>query len=302
MSELTFESGNSRYVLSLESGCNVFSWQCEGDELLYCPEGFPEVAKGFFDGGNPLLFPSVGRTWDRSGAEPVADRFRLFGHEEPFSMPCHGYIGPGSWNVLDRSVAGEDIEARFEFEIAESERLRFSPFDVGLRMTYRFGPRRLAMCAELTNCGNVTAPVAFGLHPYFCISSKPEITIELPCTHRMDLDEELLIPTGISPLESNVLTFAAGEGCDCGFVGAGGGEAVLRDSGAGRTVRIAGDANIDSFVVYSDTVDDFVCVEPWTRGCGQYEDLANDGWAGRGKLIVLAPGETRPVNISFAID
>ena len=302
MSELIFESGDSRYALSLDSGCNVFSWQCEGEELLYCPDGFPDVANGVFDGGNPLLFPSVGRTWDRSGPEPVADRFRLFGYDEPFSMPCHGYIGPGSWNTLDQSVAGQDVEARFEFEIAESARRRFSPFDVGLRMTYRFGPRRLAMCAELTNHGNAPAPAAFGLHPYFCISSKPEIAIELPCTDRMDLDEELLIPNGISPLDSNVLTFAAGEGCDCGFVGSGGGEAVLRDSGAGRTVRIAGDANIDNYVVYSDTGDDFVCVEPWTRGCGQYEDLANDGWGEREKLIILAPGETRPVRISFAID
>ena len=125
MSELIFESGDSRYALSLDSGCNVFSWQCEGEELPYCPDGFPDVANGVFGGGNPLLFPAVGRTWDRRGPEPVADRFRLFGYDEPFSMPCHGYIGPGNWNTLDRSVTGEGVEARFEFEMPGKRRAVF---------------------------------------------------------------------------------------------------------------------------------------------------------------------------------
>ena len=74
-----FTVGGAEFAIARELGCNLFSWVVDGREVFHRPAGFPE--RGLpYEGGNPLLFPAVGRTWDRSVEPPAADAYRLAGH------------------------------------------------------------------------------------------------------------------------------------------------------------------------------------------------------------------------------
>ena len=53
---------------------------------MYCPEDLPGSAQKITGGGNPLLFPSVGRTWDHSSGVPVVGTYRIYGLDKTYFM------------------------------------------------------------------------------------------------------------------------------------------------------------------------------------------------------------------------
>lgn len=301
MEDRVYDVGDSLFTIAPDFGCNLHKWQLAGEDILYCPAGFPASGAAPFAGGNPVLYPAVGRTWDRSEATAVADQYKLHEHDTPLMMPCHGIVALGSWTLLDENVTAAETTVGFQFEIAEEARAGRYPFDIRFSLTYILRPNAVTMRAHFQNVGGTAAPVAYGLHPYFSISRKTDIAIDLPCDTRVVLDAELLIPIGAEPLPDNVLNFGDSEGCDAGYSGAPGGTAQLRDTGAGRSVTIRTDNRIDTWVVYADTNNDFVCIEPWTPGLGGYADLGTEGWQRRQKVPVLAPSEEVDVEITYEV-
>ena len=58
------------------------------------------------------------------------------------------------------------------------------PFDVGLIQRFVFTPSSVELTAMMTNNGDVPAPVAFGYHPYFRVSSPERTGVECGCPSR----------------------------------------------------------------------------------------------------------------------
>lgn len=301
MDEHVFEVGDSRYTLAPTFGCNLHRWQWRGAEVLHRPAGFPGPGHDLFDGGNPLLFPAVGRTWDRSTQPATADRYTIAGHDRACTMPCHGIPDAGNWAMARRAEAEDRIHVAYDFALTSSARREHYPFDVAVRLDFTLRSEGPALKATATNNGGHAAPFAFGLHPYFAISAKTAIRVELPCHRRMRLHPELLVPEGDEPLADNVLTYGPGAASDMGYIGTGGGRAIVEDAGLGRRLSIDVSDNVDTWVVYADNGDDFICVEPWTRGGGAYADLATDGWQARARLPVIAPGQLMPVEVALRL-
>ena len=291
--ELSFAGGASRATIAVDYGCNLYSWRVGERELLYAPPGFGTDPADLYHGGVPILFPAVGRTWDRSQCPAVPDRYSLGSRQQKrFSMPPHGFAGVGSWTEQAVVSAAAEVRAAFAFRYDEAVRERHYPFDVQLVQEFALGADRLEWVATLTNTGSGPAPFAFGYHPYFGMGLGGT-TIALPCSEELHLDPDLLVPTGTTSPVTGILNLGVGDGCDCVYGGMAGTTATLEDAADGSVFELAMDAATRNVVVYSGAGDPFVCVEPWTRGLGAYEALGRDDWPEDADLEVLRPGERR---------
>ena len=291
--ELSLAGGVAQATIAVDYGCNLFSWRVGGRELLYAPQGFGTDPADLYSGGVPILFPAVGRTWDRSQSPAVPERYRLGSAEQrELTMPPHGFVGVGSWSEQDAGVPGAEARAAFAFCCDRGVRERHYPFDVRLVQEFILTPSTLELAATLTNTGPGPAPFAFGYHPYF--RTGPEgATIVLPCSAQVRLDPDLLVPAGGMRPVSGTLAIAVEDGCDCVYGGMTGATATLEDTADGLVLELGLDAATRNVVVYSGAGEPFVCVEPWTRGLGAYETLGRDDWAECAELDVLRPGERR---------
>jgi galactose mutarotase-like enzyme len=297
--------GQTSCSIAVNFGCNLYSWHVNGREVLYAPPGFPGSEHRPFDGGNPILFPSVGRTWWRKSPEPLADTYFLAGRKEPLSMPLHGLLASAGWRKVAEQIDGARIHLKYAAEFPESIRNTHYPFQVELRQAFTLDESSLHLEATCTNRGSEPAPFAFGYHPYFRVDPKSRITVELPCASALELDPELLVPTGVeSPAEmpmkidpdrvlDNVFAKPSGPGKHS--------RAILIDLLSRTQIRIDCDGSIGYFVIYHPAGAEYLCLEPWTRGLGQYEALAEEGWQKSTALLILQPGQERRISVRYTV-
>jgi len=285
-------------------GCNLVSWKVGGDELMYCPENLPAEARKITGGGNPILFPAVGRTWDLSGGEPVAGRYRLSGSEKTYSMPSHGIVFRSEFRKVSEDRSPDALTALYELHIPTKVREESYPFDVALTQRFTFRHGSVELEAVMSNRGSSPAPMAFGYHPYFRVSN-PEregVEIHLPITKEMLLDKETILPTGETILAEPIIKLKPEVYYDNVFAGLTGRRMSLVDRKARRAVHVDYDESIEVLVLYSPDGSDFVCIEPWTRGLGAFGRLSEPGWESGDLIPVLQPGESRSFKASFCVE
>ena len=299
---------DSSFSIAVDRGCNLFSWIVEGRDVFFHPESFLKADATPFDGGNPILFPAVGRTWDRSGSKPAQDVYRVHGRPGQYTMPIHGIVPYCTWEKVSEEKTGEQICLQYRMLVPADVRKRHYPFDVDFMQAFAVGRNgaggnSLVLRATFQNNGKDIAPVACGYHPYFAVAeaSRSGVEILVPCRERLVLDPELLVPTGESEPFSGVISVEADEYYDAGFVGVTGRRASVRDRTGKREIRIDVDESVTTFVVYSRPGAPFVCLEPWTAGLGGYEQLRTADWQAGGALPTIKPGEEKTVEITYTV-
>ncbi|MDD3927538.1 MAG: hypothetical protein PHT33_12860 [bacterium] len=299
-----FLSDGSSFAIAPDFGCNLFSWCSDGREIFYCPEGVPGDRERFYKGGNPVLFPAVGRTWNRDGDKPSPELYSVYGLEGEYRMPIHGILPFASWRKTSERVEESLVRVEYECHIPDNARAAHYPFDIGFKLVYSVTACTLSMTAVFENMGVSAAPLAFGYHPYFALSgnSRRGMKLHLPCSRRLQVDPECLVPTGDAVPVEFPLTLEDGVSYDHVFSDVNGRRASLTDTGAGRIVHIDFDDSIEALVVCSAAGSSFVCVEPWTRGLGAYETLSRPGWESAGAVNVLWPGEVRTISVRYSVE
>ena len=85
-------SGGTSCSVARSWGCNLFSWVVDGRELMSWPLDLPDSAQKITGGGNPILFPAVGRTWDLSWGRARAGPLSCRGLDGTYTMPSHGIV------------------------------------------------------------------------------------------------------------------------------------------------------------------------------------------------------------------
>ena len=283
-------------------GCNLFSWIVDGQQLLYFPEIFSQDKDPFFIGGNPILFPSVGRTWDRTGDKPIANRYRIHGYSRTFEMPTHGLGLLGRWSKHKEDLCDQCVRVQYQLSIPEEVRARQYPFDVVLSIGYRISSNTIAMDVIIHNYDDDPAPFAFGFHPYFRIARKQDISVHLPCTRRAILDQELLIPIGEQPLTDPIFPLEENRRYNDVFTDVRGRYAAITDTKRGSEIKIHVDETIEAFVLSTKPGTSYICVEPWTKGLGMYETLAKTDWVNAGHLNIVMPGQERGISVAYSFD
>jgi aldose 1-epimerase len=271
--------------------------------MMYCPKDLPRTAKKITGGGNPLLFPSVGRTWDHSSGEPVPGVYRIFGHDKPYFMPSHGVLFLSEFRKVDEKIASDSVTAVYQTRISEKVREENYPFDLGFTQQFILRTGSVELQSTIVNYDSIPAPCAVGYHPYFAISN-PEregVTARLPVARRLLTTHDTILLTGESEPTDGIFDLQPNIYYDQAYGEPTGTRMSLVDRRAGHTVHVDFDNNCELFFLYSPDGSDFVCIEPWTRGLGAFESLKDPGWES-GKLIpVLQPGETIEFKATFGV-
>lgn len=285
-------------------GCNLFSWRVGGTEIMYCPPELPQNATKITGGGNPILFPSVGRTWDRSSVPPVQGFYRIHGSETNYFMPSHGILFLCEFRKLEEAVAADSITALYELILPGKVREENYPFRVGMTQKFTLTPTSIELEATVTNNGERAAPAAFGYHPYFRVSGPQRNGVEtrLAVTRRLFTTEDTVLLTGESEETDGLMKLAPDVYYDHVFGSRNGYRMSLIDREAGHAIHVDYDENFELFLVYSPDGSEFVCIELWTRGLGAYERLREPGWENGEAIPVLQPGESRRLRASFTVN
>lgn len=285
-------------------GCNLFSWKVDGAELMYCPENLPSEAVKITGGGNPILFPAIGRTWDRSLGEPVQGRYRIHGSETTYLMPSHGILFLSKFIKVAEARHADGVSALYELVVPKKVRQENYPFDVSLTQRFTLTHASVELEAVAVNKGSTPAPVAFGYHPYFRISSKERegVEVHLPVTEEMILDKDTVLPTGETKAAEPIIKLKPDVYYDNVFCGLTGRRMSLVDGKAGCSIHVDFDESFEMLVVYSPDGSEFVCIEPWTPGLGAYERLRDPGWESGEFIPVLQPGESLTVRAAFSVE
>ena len=241
---LTDDATQARLEVVPERGGIITQWQVKGHDLLYMDaERFanPEVS---IRGGIPILFPICGNlpdnTYTHSG--------------KSYTLKQHGFARELSWTVAEQNTE----EGSIGLELESSDRTRaVYPFDFHIRFTYQLKENALEIHQTYTNLSSEAMPFSTGLHPYFPVSDKSQLTFDIPATEYLDQLTQTTHPfPGNFDFEQDEIDVAFRD--------------VSRQSAsaadASRKIRMA----IDYDLIYSTVVfwtvkgKDYYCLEPWT--------------------------------------
>jgi len=303
MDRLELPNGASCSI-AVEWGCNITSWMVDGNELIYCPPELPAQATKITGGGCPLLFPSVGRTYDRRVKPPVQGRYNIAGSDRTYFMPSHGIVYLSKFVKVEEEQCADRASALYRLEVPAKVREENYPFDVSYSQRFTLTPTKIELETIIANGGSEPAPVAFGHHPYLRVSNpdREGVEVRLPVTTELTVDPEVILPDGGRKPADGILKLKAGIYYDNVFTGVTGRAMTLSDSQAGRKITVEYDENFELLVVYAPDGSEFVCIEPWTRGLGAFGELYKPGWENGDLIPVLQPGESRTYSAAFWVE
>ncbi len=289
--------GQSTFLALPEQGARLMNWNLTlGDgsvrDVIYWPESKTLDNFHLIRGGNPILFPFAGRTFDHGEINfwRAADGIRR-------SMPMHGLARQGAFKLTHADARG--FSAQF---VPAAEAREAYPFDYEFAVTYRFEPFRLTCEFTLKNLGNVPLPWCPGHHFYFTVpwdegTSRADYLVRLAAAERLKQDSAGQLVAGPALRVDESLGNAAL--VDTLHTGLRGNEATLGLEGrAGDVIVRLGTADIpppgSTFVTW--TPDDqapYYCVEPWMGPPNAPEH--------RRGLQVVAPRGTAAFTVSVTV-
>jgi aldose 1-epimerase len=264
-----------------------------GEELLDRRAGLRAYRDRGAVMGVPLLHPWANRL-TRDELIVGGHRIRLPGPpavwRDEHGLPIHGLLGahPG-WSVHEADADGHvaRLIARLDFG-ADTRLMAAFPFPHELVLEATLSARSLRIATTVRATGAVTAPIAFGHHPYFKIPrvERADWRVRMPARRHLELDE-LAIPTGAGSWESAV-DFALGDASfDDGYDGIDDG-AVFSVAGGGREIRVTFDVGFAAAQVFSPPGASFICFEPMTAPTNALCSGAGLRWVAPGDAFTAA--------------
>jgi galactose mutarotase-like enzyme len=163
LSVVEFKLGPSRFQLAPEAGFRLMRWTLDtassSREILHWPADDQGHEFGHIRGGNPILFPFCGRSFDRGliGNWRGPDRERR-------PMPLHGFACNSRFSITDQ---GENhITGTL---LPDAGARECYPFDYNFCVTYTFEELSIAVTLALENKGADPIPWSAGHHFYFTL-------------------------------------------------------------------------------------------------------------------------------------
>ncbi len=259
--------GQSTFLVLPEKGARLMNWSITlGDgsvrDVIYWPElnaldDLPRIR-----GGNPILFPFAGRTFDHGEQNfwRAADGVRR-------PMPQHGLARQGEFKLLWIDARG--FAAQF---VPGAEARAAYPYEYEFTVTYLFEPFGLACEFELRNLGREPLPWCPGHHFYFTVpwtegTTRADYLIRIPATQRWKQNATGGIEPGPALRPDERLNNPAL--IDTLHTGLRRNEVVFGEKGRpGDVIVRLGTTNVPppdaAFVTWSpDEAAPFYCVEPW---------------------------------------
>lgn len=184
--------GRTTIRLIPEAGCNVYSIEFAGHELLKQPKSLKDVLG--VDNGIPLLYPTPNRIRN--------SRFTFSGKTYRFSPNdeqnfSHGLVHSVPWELLkvDDGDGKTVFHCRLKFEPG-SERFRLFPHRHALELSVTLTDGAVRFTYTVDNsAGDQPVPFGMAYHPWFLYQgSRAETFLTVPATHWMEAVN--VLPTG----------------------------------------------------------------------------------------------------------
>jgi len=272
---LSDDNQQSRLAIVPERGGVVTSWQIKGQEILYMDwERFANPEKSV-RGGIPILFPICGDLPD--------NQYTYNG--QTYRLNRHGFARDFPWQVTNQQT---DKEAALTLTLNSNDDTRtVYPFDFEVSFTYRLKGNRLIIDQTYRNDSQQAMPFSSGLHPYFWVSDKTQMQLDIPAsqyqdnltqqTHsfqeRFDFNQDE-IDAQFRPLSRQLTSIAFPE--------------------RGIKVELTFSSDYSTVVFWTLKGHDFVCLEPWTSPRNALNTRQN--------LLVIPPGKSQQLQIKLAIN
>ena len=262
-----WQVGPSTFLAMPEKGARLMNWHvalADGSvrDVIYWPELSSIDDFSRIRGGNPILFPFCGRTFDRGDIHYWNDE-----NGTRRAMPMHGIARQGAFEVTRLDERG--FSALFRPDEAAHAAY---PYDYEFTVSYRFEPLTMFVELRLQNLGGKPIPWCAGHHFYFTLPWREERTrgeyyLRIPATKTLRQDTRGRLYEGPRPLAEDY--FGNSELIDLFHTALKNGTVVFGERGGmdSITMKIGTDrvppkhAVVVTWTQAEDSP--FYCVEPW---------------------------------------
>ncbi|RAP76002.1 aldose 1-epimerase [Paenibacillus montanisoli] len=178
---LTDSANESVAELLPEVGNNLYRFTTGGREVIKTSvsmQTLKEENSAASKYGTPILFPP---NRIRQGQFEFRGRSYNFPINEPPDYHLHGELIVRPWEVVDYGASDERgawVTSRLRYA-DYPEILAYFPHELTFTITYRLAGGKLYMDSVIHNEGDVEAPFAYGLHPYFSLPYESDNNIRL---------------------------------------------------------------------------------------------------------------------------
>jgi galactose mutarotase-like enzyme len=294
---LRWQVGPSTFLALPEMGARLMNWNVTlGDgsvrDIIYWPEVKSLDEFHRIRGGNPILFPFCGRTFDRSEIHHwrAEDGIRR-------PMPMHGIARQGKFRITRLDEGG------FSALLVPDEAAKAAyPYDYEFTVSYRFEASGVYVELELSNRGQTPIPWSAGHHFYFTVPwstglSRRDYVLETPATRTLRHNESGRLVDGprLAPRE----TLDNPALIDTFHTGFRGHAFTLTERPTGQRLRfntgftntLAKDATLVTWT--QDDKSPFYCVEPWMGPPNSPENKTG--------LHLVGPGQTQKFLVEVSL-
>ena len=285
------------------SGCNVFSIQYKGQELLKTPADLKEVA-GFMY-GTPILYPSPNRI--RNAEFEYKGKKYSFpaNHENNF---IHGLVHSSQWKVTKEWAESQRAGLVCELEFAPgSQRYSLFPFRHSIQVAIEVSQDNVTWKYTVDNQkGKESVPFGFALHPWILYQGKRESTfLTVPATHWMESFNQLptgkLIPVTQTKYDATSPISLKEFVIDDVYFGMSAEKPASVDfRDANLKLSFGATEDFTHLVVYTPKDEPWFCIENQTSATDAH-NLFNKGIERASHLQVVKPGETKSGSVSLGI-
>lgn len=272
---LSDEAAQTQVTVVPERGGIITSWQIQGQELFYLDtERFKDPALSV-RGGIPLLFPICGNL--------QGDTYTLNG--QSYDLIQHGFARNLPWEATQQSTThGASVQVTLK---SNEETRKGYPFDFELNYTYTLRGNTLELRCRHTNRSQTPMPFSTGIHPYFAVTDKSKLSINLPSDQYQLKGDATVHPfAGAFDFDSEEIDFS--------FINLTGQSATIVDAERQLTLTVGFDSSYTVLLFWTVKGKDFYCLEPWTGP----RNALNTGE----HLLMVAPGETVETVITMTAD
>lgn len=246
---ITISKGASLAKIIPERGGIVAEFTVGEQQILYMDkETLFDLSKNV-RGGIPILFPQAGSLKEGS----------------KYPLKQHGFARNMPWKVRVRD------RERIILELSDTEETRkLYPFSFNLSLVIEVREMELIHQMTITNTGEETMPIAYGLHPYFYMptTEKAEIQSNIEGLNPHSVNwEDIFDKRFINPGKIDIKTFQ-------------------------RSFSLITDSEMfPHLAIWSLPEKDFICIEPWSKLDGALENSDSS--------VLISPNQS--LNYRFVI-
>lgn len=228
-----------------ERGGIITRWCIQGQNVLYLDQDRFQDPSLSIRGGIPILFPICGN---------LPDSTYIY-QNKSYQLKQHGFARDMPWQVVEQNTEGG---ANLTL-VLESNKVTKSvyPFDFRLTFRYQLQGNSLSLYQRYTNLSDVPMPFSSGLHPYFWVSDKTQLSFDIPSSHYQDQKNQEILPfNGSFDLKK--------EEIDVIFKEINRHTASFTDLKRNLKVNLHYSDAYATLVFWTLKGKDYICVEPWT--------------------------------------